>query len=331
MTAVRDLKLETMRLEQNGRVLTAQFTNPPLNFMTTGFIRELDDLTRTVDKDPAVGAVVMTGGIEGRFLTHLDAQELAGIQDFPHPKLPLWAARIVVFIVNLILALPGMESLFERIGGAPGKGVAMGHRWTRLTLRMNRSSAVYIAAINGPVLDGGLEIVLACDLRYATDSPDPLVGQMELLVALVPGGGGSQRMVRMIGSARALEHDLEGVPLTAQQAKELGLVHRVIPDAQLVSEAQATATRLSRRSPAAVSALKHLMYFGTDRGLKRALNYESAGFLAAGSTKAASGVLKPFIDDFERLGDTPFIADPGPWIEGTRFDQVGVSGNEEDK
>jgi enoyl-CoA hydratase len=283
MATARELSLETLRLEQDGRVLTARFSNPPLNFMTTGFIRELDQLTRSVDRDPTVGAVVLTGGVEGRFLTHLDAQELAGIGDFPHPKLSMRAAAVVAFVLNVVLWLPGVASLLERFGGAPGKGIVMGYRWKRMTLRMNRSAAVYLAAINGPVLDGGLEIVLACDLRYAADAAPLRMGQMEMLVALIPGGGGSQRLLRMLGPARALEY---------------------------------------RRSPTAVAALKRCLYFGTDRGLSRALDLESAGFLAAGSTKAAGGVLKPFIEDFERLGDTPFLADPEPWIEGTRFDQV---------
>ncbi len=156
MTAACDLSLETLQLEQDGRVLTARFSNPPLNFMTTAFIRELHQLTRAVDRDPTVGAVVLTGGVEGRFLTHLDAQELAGIADLPHPKLPMQAAEVVVLVLNVVLRLPGVASLLERFGGAPGKGIVMGHRWKRLTLRMNRSGAVYLAAINGPVLDGGL-------------------------------------------------------------------------------------------------------------------------------------------------------------------------------
>jgi enoyl-CoA hydratase len=323
MTAARDLELETLELEQDGRVLTARFSNPPLNFMTTGFIRELEELTRAVDRDPSVGAVVLTGGLEGRFLTHLDARELAGIGDLPHPQLSMWVAEILVLVLNVVLALPGVATLVERFGGAPGKGVVMGHRWKQMTLRMNRSSAVYIAAINGPVLDGGLEIVLACDLRYAADAAHVSIGQMELLVALIPGGGGSQRMLRMLGAARVIELDLEGVPLTAREALEHGLVHRVVPEQQLLAQAQATAARLARRSPAAVAALKRCVYFGGDRRLSRALDLESAGFLAAGSTKAASRVLKPFSEDLERLGDTPFIADPGPWIDGTRFDQVG--------
>ena len=235
----------------------------------------------------------------------------------------MWAAEIVVLVLNVVVRLPGVASLLERFGGAPGKGIVMGHRWKRLTLRMNRSAAVYLAAINGSTLDGGLEIVLACDLRYAADAAHLRMAQMEMLVALIPGGGGSQRLLRMLGPARALEHVLEGVPLTAQEALELGLVHRVVAEERLLGEAQATAARLARRSPTAVAALKRCLYFGTDRRFSRALDLETAGFLAAGSTKAASGVLEPFIEDLERLGDTPFIADPGPWIDGTRFDQVG--------
>src|SRR5215212_5184936 len=145
MTAARDLALETMQLEQDGRVLTARFSNPPLNFMTTVFMRELDELTRSVDRDPTVGAVVLTGGLEGRFLTHLDARELAGIGDLPHPKLSMQAAEVVVPVLNFVLGLPGVGTLLERFGGAPGKGLVMGHRWKRLTLRMNRSAAVYLA------------------------------------------------------------------------------------------------------------------------------------------------------------------------------------------
>src|ERR671917_907226 len=102
MPAARDPPPATLRLEQDGRVLTARFSNPPLNFMTTGFIRELDQLTRSVDRDPTVGAVVLTGGVEGRFLTHLDAQELAGIGDLPHPKLSMGVAEVVVLVLNVL-------------------------------------------------------------------------------------------------------------------------------------------------------------------------------------------------------------------------------------
>jgi enoyl-CoA hydratase/carnithine racemase len=187
---------------------------------------------------------------------------------------------------------------------------------------MNRSRAVYVAAINGPTLDGGLEIALACDLRYVTDDARMRIGQGEMLVGVIPGGGGSQRILRMLGTAGALEHILEGVPLTPAEALHLGLVHRVVPEARLLDEAQATGARLARRSPVAVAALKRCLYFGMDRGLSRALELEVAGFLATGFTPAAARAMQPYLDDMERTGDTPFLTDPKPWIEGTRYDLV---------
>jgi enoyl-CoA hydratase len=322
VTAARNLSLETLQLEQDGRVLTARFSNPPHNFVTTVFIRDLDRLTRSVDQDSTVGAVVLTGGVEGRFLTHADPLELGGMQDLPHPQLPMRLVELFVPVLNTVLRLPGLTALLERFGGALGKGIVMGYRWKRTILRMNRSSAVYLAAINGPVLGGGQEIVLACDLRYIADAEDLRMGQIEMLVGTIPGGGGSQRLLRMVGTARALEHNLECASLTAAEALQLGLVHRLVPKEQLLAETQATAARMARRSPVAVAALKRCLYFGLDRRFSRALDLEVAGFLAAGSTRAAGGALKPFLEDMERLGDTPFLADPQPWFEGTRFNQV---------
>ena len=72
----------------------------------------------------------------------------------------------------------------------------------------------------------------------------------------------------------------------------------------------------------AVAALKKCLYFGTDRRFTRGLDLDTAGFLAAGSTPGAARALQPFVEDMKRLGDSPFLADPRPWIEGTRFDLV---------
>ena len=143
-----------------------------------------------------------------------------------------------------------------------------------------------------------------------------------MLVGLIPGGGGSQRLLRMLGLSRALEHILEGVPLTSAEALAAGLVHRVVPEHQLLAEAQATGARLARRSPVAIAALKKCLYFGMDHRFTRALDIEVAGFVAAGLTPGAGRVLQPYLDDLERLGESPFVADPKPWIEGTRVDLI---------
>jgi hypothetical protein len=91
-TAARDLSLETLRLEQDGRVLTARYWSPPRNFPTTASIRDLDRLTSAVDRDATVGAVVLIGGVEGRFLTQADPRELGGLQSLPHRQLPMLAS-----------------------------------------------------------------------------------------------------------------------------------------------------------------------------------------------------------------------------------------------
>ncbi len=322
MTAVSDLSLETLQIEQDERVLTVRYSNPPLNFATTAFIRDLDRLTAAVDRDRTVGAVILTGGVRGRFLTHADPRELGGMQKVPHPQLPMRLMEPVAPLLTLLLDLPGVASMVERLGGEFGKGIVWGWRWKRTILRMNRSAAVYLAAINGPALGGGQEIALACDLRYASEAAHLRMGQIEMLVGVIPSGGGSQRLLRMLGTGRALEHILEGVPLAAAEALELGLIHRTMPEDQLLPETRATAARLSRRSPTAVAALKRCLYFGGDRRFAGALNLEEAGFLAAGSTPGAARALAPFLEDLTRLGDTPFLADPEPWIEGTRFDLV---------
>ncbi len=323
MTVTRDLEFDTLRLEQNDRVLTVRFFHPPLNFMPFAFIRDLDRLTHSVDRDPGIGAVVLTGGVEDRFLTHLEVAELASIQKAMVPGLPLWLMQRLVPALNGVAGFPGLAGVLERYGGAVGRGISLGFRWKRSTLRMNRSRAVYIAAINGPALDGGLEIALACDLRYATDAPTLRISQSELLVGISPGGGGSQRIVRMLGTARAIEHMLEAVPLTAEQALALGLVHRLLPQSRVLAEAQATAARLARRQPLSVKALKLAVYFGMDRPLAHALDYELGGCTAAGLTPGALRAAQPYVDDLARLGDTPFLADPQPWLDGTRVDLIG--------
>lgn len=323
MTAARDLSLETIRLEQDGRVLTATYSSPPLNFATTTFLRDLDLLTETIDRHPSVGAVVLTGGVHRRFLTHADPTELGGMAEMPHRELPMGLVEPGLRALNVALRFPGLAGAVERHAGAVGKGLVWGYRWKRTILRMNRSRAVYLAAINGPAMGGGQEIALACDLRYTADAEHVRMGQIEILAGLIPGGGGTQRLPGMLGTARALEHMLEGSPISAAEALELGLVHRLVQEEDLLAETQATAARLARRQPTAIAALKRSVYFGTrGRRLGRGLDMELAGFLAAGSTRAARGIFRTFSSELNRLEETPFLADTQAWVEGTKVDQT---------
>ncbi|MEU8896120.1 enoyl-CoA hydratase-related protein [Nocardia sp. NPDC048505] len=321
MRRAAELALDTFELEQDGRVLTAAVVAPPLNFVTTEVVRDLDRLTRAVDGDDSVGAVVLTGGLPGRFLTHADPRALAGMIELPHPFIPARVAAPLLRAGELGLRVPGVADSVERLGGL-GAGLVWGFRWKRATLRMNRSATVYLAAINGPALGGGNEIALACDLRYAADAEHVCFGQIEAPANLIPGGGGTQRLTRLLGAAAALELTLEGAPLSATQAHRLGLVHRLVDPDRLLTETRTTATRLAARNPVVIAEAKRAIYFGTDKSLPRALAAEQAAFLATGTTPGAARTTRAFFEDLDRLGDTPFLADPEPWLNGTRVDQT---------
>jgi enoyl-CoA hydratase len=188
-------------------------------------------------------------------------------------------------------------------------------------MRMNRSGAVYIAAINGAALGGGFELALFCDLRIAADSDHVRIGLIEILAGLIPGGGGSQRLPAILGMAAALDHMLEGRPLNAREALDAGIVHRVVPADSLLTEARATAERIARRTPYAVSALKRAVYFSDRRSLSSALDFELACFISTGRNPHKRAIAEAFRDDVERLGDSPFVADIDPWVAGTRAQQ----------
>ena len=319
MTVARDLDLVTFDLAQDGRVLTAAYhSGSPLNFVTSAMLRDLDRLTRVVDRDPTVGAVVLTGAAAGRFLTHADAGELGAMTELPVPHIPAGVLAPMLRLVNATLAPRAAQAVAERFGPL-GTGLVWGRRWKQTILRMNRSRAVYLAAINGPGLGGGHELALACDIRYAAADADVVLGQIEILAGIIPGGGGTQRLPRMIGTARALELILEGAPVTAAEALELGIVNRLVPASRLLAETQATAARLAARSPHAVAAVKRCVYVETDRPLRRGLDRELAEFLSTGTTRYTRRAFAAFADDLRQFGDTPFLAKPGPWIDGTRL------------
>ncbi|MEV0363001.1 enoyl-CoA hydratase/isomerase family protein [Nocardia fusca] len=325
MAETTELELETLTTEQHGRVVTARYASPPLNFVTTAFIRDLDTLTAAADRDDSIGAVVLTGGVDGRFLTHADPTELGDATTAPIPPLPPAVLHPLWRLTRAALRAPGVLRATEAVGGPVSQALAWGYRWRRTILRMNRSSTVYIAAINGPTTGGGHEIALACDLRFASDAPHIRIGQIESLAGLIPGGGGTQRLPKILGTAKALEHMLEGSPLTAEQAFELGLVNAIVADEDLVAHAQNTAARLARRAPTAVQAIKRLTYFTAGRPFEAGLDRELAAFLAAGLQPAMKETLRAFGTDLAKLNDSPLSSGDKAWIDGTRLDQTGAA------
>jgi enoyl-CoA hydratase/carnithine racemase len=129
-----------------------------------------------------------------------------------------------------------------------------------------------IAVINGLALGGGCEIALACDLRYAAE--DAQIGLTESRIGAIPGAGGTQRMPRLIGAARALEMMLTGEPVTGTRAQETGLVHAAVAADQLDGHVERIAAVLASRSPSGAQTIKRLVYRGMETTLSEGLLQE---------------------------------------------------------
>lgn len=133
-----------------------------------------------------------------------------------------------------------------------------------------------IAAINGYCLAGGLELALACDLRIASENAS--FGLTEVSRGIIPGAGGTQRLPRLIGPAKALEMILTAERIDALEALRVGLVNRVVPAEELLPVAMAMAEKISRNAPLAVQAAKEAVYRGLEMPLDQGLRLEQ--FLA---------------------------------------------------
>ena len=129
-----------------------------------------------------------------------------------------------------------------------------------------------ICVINGLALGGGCEIAIACDLRIASE--DAQIGLTEARIGVIPGAGGTQRLPRLIGAARALEMILTGEPISAKRAAEIGLVNAVVPGDALDEHAQRLAALLASRSPGGAQTAKRLVYRGLEVALDQGLAQE---------------------------------------------------------
>ena len=129
-----------------------------------------------------------------------------------------------------------------------------------------------IAAINGAALGGGLELALACDLRIASEKA--IFGMPEVMLGIIPGWGGTQRLPRAIPMAKAAELILTGRPINAQEAYRIGLVNKVVPPSELMTAARQMAEMLCRPAPLAVRAAKQAMLQGMNLSLGDGLELE---------------------------------------------------------
>src|SRR6202045_3157828 len=233
--------MDHFKIVQHENVQPWTMSNPPMTYMTGPMTQELTELIGRVEDDTNTRAIILTGGIDGKFITHYSVDELAAMAADPAT-----CARI----------FPEMETGFHRM----------------LDRIMLMPKAV-IAAINGDCMGGGYELALSCDFRLAADGPYQ-IGLPEAGVGILPGGGGTQRLPRLIGRGRALEVLMFGNVYNPRDAEKMGMVNRVLAPEKMMPVAMEWASTLASRPPRAVAAIKRAVYIGADRDLESGLYVE---------------------------------------------------------
>lgn len=209
-----------------------------LNALNRQTLESLDAAFAAAGEDPSVRALVLTGSGGKAFVAGADIAEM-----------------------NALTAIEGRE--FSLLG-------------QRLMRRIERLPKPVIAMVNGYALGGGLELAMACHLRVAADSAR--LGQPEVNLGLIPGFGGTQRLLRLAGRAATLELCLLGAPIDAARALQLGLVNRVVPAADLESETMKLAAQLASAAPLALRGVLDAVVLGGECGIEEGLQFETAQF-----------------------------------------------------
>lgn len=150
-----------------------------------------------------------------------------------------------------------------------------------------------IAAVNGLAFGMGCEVAMGCDFRIAAQSAQ--FGQPEIKIGIIPGAGGTQRLVRLVGQTKALELLTTGDPISAQEAHRIGLVNQVVPDDQLWQEVEAFMGRLLDKSPIGIDFCKKCVYEGGEMPLAQGLEYERDRFCRVVLTEDAKEGTSAFL------------------------------------
>ncbi len=152
-----------------------------------------------------------------------------------------------------------------------------GSKGRELWRRIDRFPKPVIAAINGFALGGGLELAISCHFRIMADAPKALLGLTELNLGIIPGWGGTQRLPRIVGKAKALDMILFSKKMNAKEALEIGLVNQISPPEKLMEDVLAFAGELAQRPPIAVGCVLRAISAGEYSGLDKGLEVETEG------------------------------------------------------
>jgi enoyl-CoA hydratase len=227
-----------------------------LNALSSALVGELADAFERVAADGAIRGVIVTGAGEKAFVAGADINELAALS----------ATEARSF------ALRGQQAF----------------------RRLETAAKPSVAAINGYALGGGLELAMACSVRFAAENAR--LGQPEVKLGIIPGYGGTQRLPRLVGRGRALELLLSGEPVTAAEAHRIGLVNAVVPQTELLNHSRAWLMKVIANAPLALGLVLEAVDGGLGVDLETGLRLEAAAFGMSAATEDRGEGTRAFLE-----------------------------------
>ena len=227
-----------------------------LNALNRKTMEELNDAAGEAIADSEVRVVILTGAGEKAFVAGADINELA-------EQTPVTGRDYGLF----------GQSVLNKIENAPKP---------------------FIAAINGFAFGGGCELAMACHIRIASEKAK--LGQPEVKLGLIPGYGGTQRLARLVGEGRAMQLNLTGEQISAEEAFRIGLVNEVVPPGDLMQEAEALANKIKANAPFAVRFAMEAIHHGLQGTLDEGLYLEATLFSLCATTEDMKEGTKAFLE-----------------------------------
>jgi enoyl-CoA hydratase len=227
-----------------------------LNALSSAVIGELRDAFGRIGDDTAIRGAIVTGAGEKAFVAGADISELEAL--------------------------------------SPAEGRAFARRGQETFRLLETCGKPTVAAVNGFALGGGLELAMACAVRFASENAR--LGQPEVKLGIIPGYGGTQRLPRLVGRGRALEMLLSGEPVTAAEAHRIGLVNAVKPQAELLEHSRAWLAKAMANGPLALGLVLESVDAGLDGALDEGLRFEAAAFAVSVATEDRREGTRAFLE-----------------------------------
>ena len=259
-----------LRIEDNGNYIICYLSNPPTHTLTSSGVSEIHSFLDIVEKRDDLRVLAFTGEGKGVFIKHYEVGELANTAE---------------------------KNLETKEDQQDPKKL---HAFHTMLLRLRDLDPIVIAGINGNTAGGGCEFSLGCDLRIMSEG-NFSIGLPETSVGILPGGGGTQRLSRLIGLSRALDLILHAKLLSPKEAYNLGIINELVSEDSFNQELIAYCEDLSNRAPIALQQVKKIIHEGLEMSLEESLLIEQKAFNVTMNSKDAARAMRSLLNSQENI------------------------------